>query len=173
MISTPIRLDFLKAFFFLDGEKVEGGLQFDSSLHISRRTNPILIQVGNWSTAFLRLGNSLATVFIFHGYTNHTSSHPELFLGKAVLKMCKKFTGEHPCRSMISIKLLCNFIEITLRHWCSPGRLLHIFRTIFPKNTSVHGASYDPLNFLYKMYKLSLLKSLTCLSNNWWSENIN
>ena len=42
---------------------------------------------------------------------------------------------KHPCRSAISIKLLCNFIEITLRHGCSPVSLLHIFRTLFPKNT--------------------------------------
>ena len=27
-------------------------------------------------------------------------------------------------------KLLCNFIEITLRHGCSPVNLLHIFRTL-------------------------------------------
>ena len=25
------------------------------------------------------------------------SSHPEVFLGKGVLKICSKFTGEHPC----------------------------------------------------------------------------
>ena len=35
----------------------------------------------------------------------------------------------------ISIKLLCNFIEITLRHWCSPVNFLHIFSTTFNKNT--------------------------------------
>ena len=29
-----------------------------------------------------------------------------------------------------------NFIEITLRHGCSPVNLLHIFRTLFLKNTS-------------------------------------
>ena len=52
------------------------------------------------------------------------------------LKICSKFTGEHPCRSMISLKLLCNFIEIILRHGCSPVNLLHIFRTPFLKNTS-------------------------------------
>ena len=28
-----------------------------------------------------------------------------MFLGKGVLKICSKFTGEHPCRSVISIKL--------------------------------------------------------------------
>ena len=33
-------------------------------------------------------------------------------------------------------KLLCNFIEVALRHGCSPVNLLHIFRTTFPKNTS-------------------------------------
>ena len=32
------------------------------------------------------------------------SSPPEVFLGKGVLKICSKFTGEHPCRSMISCK---------------------------------------------------------------------
>ena len=37
---------------------------------------------------------------------------------------------------MISIKFQSNFIEITLRHGCSPINLLHIFRTSFPKNTS-------------------------------------
>ena len=29
-----------------------------------------------------------------------------------------------------------NFIEIALRHGCSPINLLHIFRIPFPKNTS-------------------------------------
>ena len=33
------------------------------------------------------------------------SSPLEVFLGKSVLKICSKFTGEHPCRSVISIKL--------------------------------------------------------------------
>ena len=58
-----------------------------------------------------------------------------MFLAKDVLKILSKFTGKHPCRSVISIKLLCNFIEITLRHGCSPVNLLHIFRTPFTKNT--------------------------------------
>ena len=34
------------------------------------------------------------------------SSPPEAFLEKGVLKLYSKFTGEHPCRSVISIKLL-------------------------------------------------------------------
>ena len=37
---------------------------------------------------------------------------------------------------MIPIKLQSNFIEITLRHGCSPVNLLHICRTPFTKNTS-------------------------------------
>ena len=57
-------------------------------------------------------------------------------LRKAVLKICSKFTGEHPCRSVISINLQSNFIEIALRLGCSPVNSLHIFRTPFPKNTS-------------------------------------
>ena len=64
------------------------------------------------------------------------SSHPEVFLEKDFLKIWSKFTRKHTWRSMISIKLLCNFIEITLRHGCSPVDLMHIFKTFFPKNTS-------------------------------------
>ena len=59
-----------------------------------------------------------------------------MFLRKSILKIWSKFTGEHPCRSVISIKLQSNFIEITLRHGCSPVNSLHIFRTPFPRNTS-------------------------------------
>ena len=32
--------------------------------------------------------------------------------------------------------MVANFIEIALRHGCSPVNLLHIFRTPFPRNTS-------------------------------------
>ena len=33
-------------------------------------------------------------------------------------------------------QIYSNFIEIALRHGCSPVNLLHIFRTPFPKNIS-------------------------------------
>ena len=54
----------------------------------------------------------------------------KVFSGKDVLKTCGKFTGEHPCRKVISIKLQKNFLEIKLRHGCSPVNLLfseHLF----------------------------------------------
>ena len=54
------------------------------------------------------------------------SNLSEVFLGKGVLKICSKFTGDHPSRSAIS----------TLQHGRSPVNLLHIFRTPFPKNKS-------------------------------------
>ena len=38
------------------------------------------------------------------------SSHLEVISGKAVLKICSKFTGEHPCQSVISI-ICCMFSE--------------------------------------------------------------
>ena len=43
-------------------------------------------------------------------------SPPEVFFGKGVLKITRKFTGEHLCKSAIS----SNFIGITLQHGCSP-----------------------------------------------------
>ena len=33
-------------------------------------------------------------------------------------------------------RVICNFIEIALRHWCFPVDLLHIFQTPFPRNNS-------------------------------------
>ena len=62
-------------------------------------------------------------------FATFRSSHPEVFLGKCVMKICSKFTGEHPW-------FLCNVIEITLWHGCSPVNLLHIFRAPFSRNTS-------------------------------------
>ena len=59
-----------------------------------------------------------------------------VLLVKGVMKICSKFTGEDPCRSVISLKLLCSFIEIILRHECSPVIMLHMFRTSFLKNIS-------------------------------------
>ena len=70
------------------------------------------------------------------GQINARSSPPEVFLGTGVLEVCSNFSGEHPCRSLISIKLQNNFIEFTLLHGCSPVNLLHIFRTLFYRNTS-------------------------------------
>ena len=56
-----------------------------------------------------------------------------MFLRKGVLKIHSKFTGEHPCRSVISIfqcDFKCDF------NGCSPENLLHVFRTPFRRNTS-------------------------------------
>ena len=70
------------------------------------------------------------------GKCNIRSSRPEVSSRKGFLKICSKCTGEHPCRSAISIKLLLNFIEITLQHGYSPINLLHYFRTPILENTS-------------------------------------
>ena len=45
----------------------------------------------------------------------YRSSPPQAFLGKDILKICSKFTGEQPYQSAISIKLLCNFKNLSLR----------------------------------------------------------
>ena len=64
------------------------------------------------------------------------SSPWDVFLRKGILKICSKFTVEYHCQSVISIKSLCNFIKIELRHGCSPVNLLHVLGTSLPKNTA-------------------------------------
>ena len=63
------------------------------------------------------------------------SSPPEVFLGKRLLEICSKF-AEQPRRSVISMRLFCNFIEIALWNRNFPVNLLHIFIAPFSKNTS-------------------------------------
>ena len=74
--------------------------------------------------------------WIFFKFYSFTSSRPEVFLKNAVLKIYSKFTREDPCRSATSIRFLANFIEISLRHGCSPVNLMDIFKTAFAKKTS-------------------------------------
>ena len=80
------------------------------------------------------------------------SSRPEAFLRKGLLKICSKFTGEHPCRSAISINVQSNFIDIALRHGCSPVNFLHIFRTPFPMKTS----GWLLLTILFSLFRKTL-----------------
>ena len=48
---------------------------------------------------------ALSVVLKFLHMSIFRSSCPEVFLRKGVLKISSKFTGEHPCWSVISIKL--------------------------------------------------------------------
>ena len=90
-------------------------------------------------------------------FSVNRSRLPEVILGKDFLTICSKFTGEHPCQSVISIKLLCNFIKTTLQHGCSPVYLLCIFKTPFPKNTSGGLLLCKSAN----IFKTSLLQSIS------------
>ena len=81
-----------------------------------------------------------------------------MFLGKGVLEICSKFTGEHPCRSAISIKLQSNFTEIILRHMFS-CKFATYFRTTFFRNTSGRLLLNEVLNWNY------FYRSYQCHSN--------
>ena len=84
-----------------------------------------------FDSAFFSVLESIQNISFYEDRSNP----PEVFLEKVILRICSKFTGEHSCRGAISIKLLCDLIEIALRHGCSPVDLLSIFRTPFCKNT--------------------------------------
>ena len=70
---------------------------------------------------------------IFSKTAHFWSSHPEVFLGKGVLKICSKFTGN--THAEVWFVFFYDFIEITLWHGCSSVNLLHIFSTPSPKKT--------------------------------------
>ena len=53
-----------------------------------------------------------------------------VFDSRFVFAFLQMFPGEHPSQSVILIKLQRNFIEITLRHGCSPVNFL-LFQNTF------------------------------------------
>ena len=64
-------------------------------------------------------------------YQTKRSNHPEVFLGKAILKIYSKFTGEHPHRRVISVKLQSKFIEITPLAWVFSCKFAAYFQNTF------------------------------------------
>ena len=78
-----------------------------------------------------------------------------MFLEKGVLKICSKFTGEHPCGSVISIKLQS---KITLRHGCSPVNLLAV--SVCLPSTFFLAVFYLSLVTFFAYYLLSLSASV-------------
>ena len=59
-----------------------------------------------------------------------------------------------------------NFIKITFRHGCSPVNLLHIFRTLFLKNTSqrLKGLVHTDIEFMKKRGSRKTKKLLGCFA---------
>ena len=67
-----------------------------------------------------------------------SGSLPEVFYKKVFLKILQNSQENTCARQKQPFRKpmpKCDFIEIALRHGCSPVNLLHIFRTHFPKNT--------------------------------------
>ena len=95
-----------------------------------------------WSNIYHRplCENIQSHCFCKKPYHRCRSSPPGLFFGNGVLKICRKFTGEHPCRSVISETHLedcfctvCNFQSINIplelnSLVISPGLLYHLIR---------------------------------------------
>ena len=62
---------------------------------------------------------------------SYRSSPQQVFLGKSVLKICTEFTGEYPCWSGISIKLLCILIQMQGKlQACRKNSFLSILRNL-------------------------------------------
>ena len=82
-----------------------------------------------------KLQNSMNILVNTLGYREVQKQPPRGVLSKRCYENIQQIYRRHPCHSAISIKLQCNFIEITLQHGHSPVNLLHIFITSFTNNT--------------------------------------
>ena len=75
------------------------------------------------------------------------SSHPEVFLGKGVLKICSKYT------------LLCNVFEIW--YGCSPVNLLHIQNTFSQEHLWVAASADGKSPTMFGVYWLKVAAQQT------------
>ena len=82
-----------------------------------------------WISNAILLGPTTGTGQIFRCITTRKNQRKNDQRKKALVMYWRK-TFER------NVYLLCNFIEIELRHGCSPVNLPHIFRIPFPRNTS-------------------------------------
>ena len=88
------------------------------------------------------------------------SSHYEVFLRKVVLKICSKFTEEHPCRSFCKATLLKSHfgMGILLQICCIFSEHLFLRTTL--------GGCFRIAHLLDKAYRFSVLWRISC--KNFW-----
>ena len=66
--------------------------------------------------------------------TQLTGAAVHVFLGKGVLKIYSRFAGEHPCLSVISLKLICIALLLYLHHtstWVFSCKFAAYFQNTF------------------------------------------
>ena len=93
------------------------------------------------------------------------SSHPEVFLWKGVLKICSKFTGEHPCRSAISIKLQSNFCLNHTSAWVFSCKFAAHFQNTFSQEHLWMVASEYNKQQIFPIWWSWIFVNKTLLSN--------
>ena len=77
------------------------------------------------------------TIFLMVSGTNSVQKQPSRrVLRKRCFENMQQIYRRTPMPKCDFNKFASNFIEIALRHGCSPVNLLHIFKTPFLKNTS-------------------------------------
>ena len=102
-----------------------------------------------------KLGQVSASLWIdihWQPFITYSEAAVEVFFGKDALKICSKIIGKQPCRSVISVKLQSNFIEIALRRGYSPVNLLHFFKIFFLKTPLDSCFFIRPWNFETKQH---------------------
>ena len=128
-IECVFTIEYLSCTYFLRTYRTE---KFGMATKVATSLFSKLVKVDMaFQISKIRLNIKLAKL---ESWSNR-SSHTEVFLEKGVLKICGKFTGEKQQLGCL-FKILDNWTEITLRHGFSPVNLVHIFRTLFTKNTS-------------------------------------
>ena len=110
-------------------------------------------------------------------FSNTQKQSPRGVLGKGVLKICSKFTGEHLCRSAISIKLQSNWRNPKWKtsffvQQCMQHRELTVRSNYIQSRTSNSisykynsSATTKKVNLIWNL-KLKLLSSATLLKSH-------
>ena len=103
------------------------------------------------------------TSIIYYNWTNEhwlfiilfRSSHPEVFLGKGVLKICRKLR-EHSCQSAISIKLQSNWMAASISWLCISSQ----WRCSVKKGVLENYAIFTGKKLCWSLFLIKLLQQL-------------
>ena len=94
----------------------------------------------------------------------YRSSRPEVFLRKGVLKICSKFTGEHPCRSAISLN---EKAQLHQSHFDEIWSFKKIFAT--------HHLQVNKKVWIISLFTsvFCFLKTILCFFVSLWTQRVN
>ena len=133
--EVPIKYKyfFIKAVQLFLGFQLKRTPSMKEMYRISKFTN---LESSTFEKGVLCTPDSFFFIGDYIYFTLNTSSHPEMFLRKGILKICSKFTGKHPwvfLRTPLDGCFCINFLWLQTNWKFTQANLIHHVRLLMKK----------------------------------------